>query len=196
MTEHVNLLDVLTEKRQLPPGCDAWAVRTVRPDGASQYGFRWPLFAGWVEAPGPIQYTNTSPCPVSIGDGLCLAYSWGGMALGCIAARTLLLCAHRTSDILGRVPGGDIARLERVYVAAVIDGERLIREHGRGANLSDADLRGAYLCGADLRGADLRGADLDGADLGGVDLTGAYLDGADLGDWERDPATGFARRKA
>lgn len=185
MSEYVNLLDVLTKDRKLPPGCDTWAIRSVRPDGASSFGFRWPLYAGWVEAPGPINYANASPSPVSVGDGICLAYSWGGMALGGVAARTLLLCAYSASDVLGGAPGGNITRLSRAHVAAVIDGERLIREHGRGAKLSCADLRGAYLRGADLADADLycadlEGADLDGADLDGADLRSAYLRGANL----------------
>ena len=50
----------------------------------------------------------------------------------------------------------------------------------RGAYLMGADLMGAYLMGADLTGADLRGAYLMGADLMGADLRGAYLTGADL----------------
>src|SRR5215218_5873867 len=50
-----------------------------------------------------------------------------------------------------------------------------------GADLREADLRGANLFGgADLRGADLSRADLRGAYLGGADLSGAYLGGADL----------------
>ena len=48
------------------------------------------------------------------------------------------------------------------------------------ADLSGADLRGAYLSDADLSGADLRGAYLSGADLRGADLRGAYLISADL----------------
>jgi len=51
---------------------------------------------------------------------------------------------------------------------------------GSGANLRDADLRGADLCGANLRDADLRGADLCGADLRDADLRGADLCGANL----------------
>jgi len=43
-----------------------------------------------------------------------------------------------------------------------------------------ADLRGADLCEADLRGADLRGADLREADLRGADLREANLRWADL----------------
>jgi hypothetical protein len=59
-------------------------------------------------------------------------------------------------------------------------------EKNRGANLVDAnlrgaDLRGANLGGANLEGANLRGAYLGGAYLGGVNLRGAYLGGAYLG---------------
>ena len=49
-----------------------------------------------------------------------------------------------------------------------------------GANLREADLRGADLGGADLGGANLREADLRGADLGGADLREANLREADL----------------
>jgi hypothetical protein len=51
---------------------------------------------------------------------------------------------------------------------------------GERANLSEADLRGAYLYGADLREADLREADLREADLRRADLRGAILCDADL----------------
>ena len=50
------------------------------------------------------------------------------------------------------------------------------------ADLSDADLSGAYLRDADLRGAYLRDADLRDADLSGAYLRGAYLRDADLSD--------------
>ncbi len=55
------------------------------------------------------------------------------------------------------------------------------------ANLSGADLRGAYLSDANLRdanlsGADLRGAYLSDANLRGADLRGAYLSDANLRD--------------
>ena len=49
-----------------------------------------------------------------------------------------------------------------------------------GADLRDADLRGANLWNADLQGADLRDADLRGANLWGADLWDANLQGADL----------------
>ena len=50
----------------------------------------------------------------------------------------------------------------------------------RGADLSEAELRGAYLMGANLRRADLRGADLSEAYLTGANLRGADLRRADL----------------
>ena len=51
---------------------------------------------------------------------------------------------------------------------------------GERANLSGADLSGAYLSGADLSGANLSGADLSGANLSRADLSGADLSRADL----------------
>ena len=71
----------------------------------------------------------------------------------------------------------------------------------RSANLYGADMRSANLYGADLGGADMRGANLGGANLYGADMRSADLGGADmrganLGDYERDPESGFARRKS
>lgn len=51
---------------------------------------------------------------------------------------------------------------------------------GEKADLSEAELRGAYLMGANLREADLRGADLSEAYLGEADLRRADLSEADL----------------
>ena len=48
------------------------------------------------------------------------------------------------------------------------------------ADLTGANLGGAYLTGANLGGAYLTGADLTGAYLGGANLGGAYLGGANL----------------
>ena len=58
--------------------------------------------------------------------------------------------------------------------------ETVLEAIRRGADLCDANLRGADLCGADLCGANLRGANLCGADLCDADLRGANLCGADL----------------
>jgi len=95
--------------------------------------------------------------------------------------------------------GADLrgADLRGAYLrGAYLYGADLYGADLRGADLYGADLRGADLYGADLYGAYLRGADLRGAYLGGADLCGADLRGADLDDWERDEATGYARRKA
>ena len=59
----------------------------------------------------------------------------------------------------------DAADLGRAVVAAI----------SGGADLRDANLRGANLGGADLGGANLRDANLRGADLGGANLRGANL---------------------
>ena len=58
--------------------------------------------------------------------------------------------------------------------------DTLIEAIKGGADLRDADLRGAYLGNADLRDADLRGADLRDAYLGNADLRDADLRDADL----------------
>ncbi len=65
-----------------------------------------------------------------------------------------------------------------------------VKANLRGAELSEADLQGAYLCAAclcsadlqeaNLRGADLCGAELNEADLREADLRGAYLHGVEL----------------
>lgn len=64
---------------------------------------------------------------------------------------------------------------------------------GERANLSCADLRGAYLSGADLRFSDLRFSDLSGvnlrdANLRDADLIGADLRGSDLSDTKNLPS--------
>ena len=51
---------------------------------------------------------------------------------------------------------------------------------GERANLSGADLSGAYLYGANLSGADLSGANLYVANLSWANLSGANLSGANL----------------
>uniref|UniRef100_A8M014 Pentapeptide repeat protein n=1 Tax=Salinispora arenicola (strain CNS-205) TaxID=391037 RepID=A8M014_SALAI len=179
-----SLLDVLTADRALPAGCDRWGIRTVTADLRSQHAYRWPGPSQWAHAPGPIDTDNTSESPTSPGDGICLARTWRAMASGCVPAVTLLLCAWSTADLLSDACG-DTWRLRRAYVVDIVDGARLVREHGCGANLRDADLWGANLRGADLSGANLRGAglwdaDLSGANLRGANLRGAGLSGADL----------------
>jgi hypothetical protein len=194
VSEYASVLDRLTEGRRLPKGCDTWGFKSVRPDGRTRGDFTWPLTAKWVEATGPF-HSHTGACPRAEGDGLCVATTYAGMASGGIPARTMLLTAHSSSDVLGSEPSSGKLRVRRVRIVAVLDGERVLREHGSRADLSRANLSGAYLSGAYLSGADLSRAylsraylsradlsraNLSGAYLSGAYLSGAYLSGADL----------------
>ncbi len=192
------LLDILTERRTLPDGYDAWGMRAVHPDFRSSYGFRWPFPGQVAQAAGPFARDNTGPCPASVGDGVCTAQTAAGMASGGIPAVTVLLTAHKLADVLGF--DNDKVRASQVLVVDVVDLPRLCRESMTEAdlcgadlyranlewadlyraNLYRADLYRANLEGADLRRADLYRADLCGADLCGADLRGADLTGADL----------------
>ena len=148
----VDLLTVLTDDRTLPEGCDTWGIRSVHPDLMSSRGFRWP-FPGQVASPqGPI-LDHRSSCPRAVGDGLCVATTWAGMASGGIPAITLLLVAHAASDVVGDDEPGKLRVGGPVHVVDVIDGARLVRARG-----ADVNLRGANLRDADLRYANLRGA--------------------------------------
>lgn len=147
-TTYRPLLDILTEGRTLPDGCDTWGMRSVRPDFTSSHGFRWPFPGGVAEAPGPISASNRGACPESDGDGICTALTAQGMASGGIPAITVLITAHAAADVLG----GDKmkVRVRRATVVEVVD----LPGMARAAKLSGADLGGANLDGANLDGAD------------------------------------------
>jgi len=192
------LLDILTEGRTLPDGCDTWGIRSVHPDFTSSRGFRWPFPGGVAEAPGPIIESNHDACPSAEGDGICTAITAQGMGSGGIPAHTVLITAHAAADVLG----GDETkvRVRRAAVVEVVDlpgmarAGKLSRANLYGADLYGADLRGAYLGRANLRranlgGADLGGADLRRADLGRANLRRANLGGADLGGADADQYT-------
>ena len=200
MADYRDLLPVIVEREgaALPDGFDSWGIKSIHPDLRTTHGYRWPAPGDIAECdPDLIIDINTDACPAQVGDGLCVATSWRGMASGGIPARTLLLVAYTCSDVLGRGVNAGKLRCPRVAVVALVDGERLLREAGTradlryanlrdadltGANLTGANLTGANLTGADLRDADLRYADLTGANLTGANLTGANLTGADLRD--------------
>ena len=77
--------------------------------------------------------------------------------------------------------GGERADLSSADLrGAYLSSANLSSAYLRGADLSSADLSSADLSGADLSGADLSSANLRGADLSGADLSSAYLSGADL----------------
>ena len=66
-------------------------------------------------------------------------------------------------------------RLHGMWINGEMGGDRA---NLTGANLTDANLRGAKLTGANLTGANLRGANLTDAYLTGANLRGANLTGA------------------
>jgi hypothetical protein len=109
----------------LPEGCDTWGIRSVRPDMRSSRRFRWPYPGGVAKAPGPIDDDNSDACPSHIGDGICLAGSWRGMAQTCIPSITLLLVAYAAKDVLGADLGDLKFRVAQCHVVDVIDGARL-----------------------------------------------------------------------
>lgn len=185
-TEYRNLIPVIVEREQaeMPDWCDSWGIKSVRPDLRTSHGFRWP-FPGQVAEcdPGriiPEPRTPNGGCPQQVGDGLCVATSWRGMASGDIPASTLLLAAYRSSEVLDASETVGKLLLPRVAVVALVDGADLIRAEGERSDLRGANLRGANLRGADLRGADLQRADLQRSDLQGANLQGANLWCADL----------------
>ena len=54
-TTYRPLLDILTEGRTLPDGCDIWGMRSVHPDFTSSRGFRWDAdqYTRWPEGFNP-----------------------------------------------------------------------------------------------------------------------------------------------
>jgi uncharacterized protein YjbI with pentapeptide repeats len=179
------------------------AFRSVHADFTSSHGFRWPFPGGTATAPKPRgkAYT-TGSCPQFIGDGLCLAKTAYGAALGGIHLHTVLVVSYTKASVLGQ--DANKLRVRSCKVLEVLDFPELLRANMvadvvkdnlygadlngadlnganlRGANLNGAILRAALLYGAILNGADLRGANLRGADLFRADLNGANLYGADL----------------
>ena len=79
----------------------AW--RAVRPDLRSSNGFRWPFPGKKAVAPLPegSVFTRGNPCPVFVGDGLCLAKTWRGAASGGIPAITCLEVTYKPEHVLG-----------------------------------------------------------------------------------------------
>ncbi len=185
-TEYRDLIPVIVEREhaEMPEWCDSWGIKSVRPDLRTAHGYKWP-FPGQVAEcdPGriiPAPRTPNGGCPQQVGDGLCVATSWRGMASGGIPASTLLLVAYRSSEVLDASERDVKLLLPRVAVVALVDGARLLNEEGRRADLRGANLRGMDLRGADLEGADLQGADLQRANLQSANLRDAYLQRANL----------------
>lgn len=176
-----DLLSIIVETTGavMPESFDSWGLKAIHPDRVTTHGFQWALPGGLNLSNHAFNPENTSPCPSEPGDGLCVATTWLGMASGGVPARMMLLVAYREADVAGGDP--DKLRIKGVVASvALVDGARLVREHGREANLQCANLRGADLQRADLQDADLQYAKLQGADLRGADLQDADLRYADL----------------
>lgn len=150
-TEYRDLLPVIVETTgaTMPRSFDSLGLKSVLPDLMTTRWFRWASPGGTNISNDGLNRGNESACPEVPGDGLCVATTWRGMASGGIPARTLLLVAYRAADVVGRdEPAGKLRIGAEVATVALIDGERLIREHGGRADLHGADLRGADLQGA------------------------------------------------
>ena len=153
MTEQRDVLARLTQGYTIEPGY-VWGMRSVRYDFSSSRGFRWPFPGNWAEAAGPFTNRPDTGCPSKVGDGICTATTFEGMASGGVPAHVVLLTAHSMGDVLGSEPGK--VRARRIYVVDVVDMPAWLRGTGApGANLSRANLYGANLYGADLTGANL-----------------------------------------
>jgi hypothetical protein len=180
VSDYANALERIVGDRELPDGYDRWGMKSTRADLTTRNGFQWAFPGKVTKVPkSGIDTDNTGPCPSREGDGLSVALTYAGMASGGMPARTVLLLAIKDRHVLGS--DSDKLRVRSALVVALLDGERLARDHLYRANLYSANLRGANLRGANLRGADLRGADLDGADLAAANLAAANLAAANLG---------------
>ncbi len=175
------LQEVIVKNRTLPPGCDRWGIKSVSAGLTTHNGFSWlpAVHNGYLEASDP-DPVNLGPCPGYMGDGLCVAWTWRGMASGGIPANTLLLLAYRSQDVLGFDNEDGKARVTRVEFVDVIDGAELIRNHGAGADLEFANLQGMDLSCGELRGADLSRVNADHARFHGATLHEANLSCGEL----------------
>ena len=102
--EPIDLIPVIVERENaiLPDWCDSWGIKSVHPDLRTYGGYQWPYPGHTAECdPGRLVPENTGACPSQIGDGLCVATSARGMASGGIPARTLLLVAYASGEVLG-----------------------------------------------------------------------------------------------
>ena len=186
-----DLIPVIVEREgaTLPEGFDSWGIKSVRPDLRTHNGYKWPGEGHVAECdPARIVPESDNACPTQEGDGLCVAWTWQGMASGGIPARTLLLVAYKSDEVLGRVSDAGKLRTRSVAVVAIVDGEKLLREAGKDADLRNADLSYAYLSDADLRRANLSYAYLRSANLHGADLSSAVADQYTLWPDNFDPA--------
>ena len=188
----------------LPEGFDSWALKSTSPDLTTFDRYQWPQPGGIAECdPAEIVVGSDGPCPSEYGDGLCVGLNWDAMASGGFPARTLLLVAYATKDILGQ--GDGKVRVSKAAVVAIVDGERLLNGHSKTQDLSGASLEGmkfnfSRMCGitltsanisrasfrmacledANLKWAEANRADFSHAFMRGANFYSSYLGGADF----------------
>ena len=158
----------------LPEGFDSWALKSTRPDLTTFDHYQWPQPGGVAECdPAEIVVGSDGPCPSAYGDGLCVGLNWDAMASGGFPARTLLLVAYATKDILGR--GDGKVRVSKAAVVAIVDGERLLAEHSK-----MQDLTGASLEGMKFNFSRMYGITLTSANIQRASFREAYLEDANF----------------
>ena len=178
----------------LPEGFDSWALKSTRPDLTTFDRYQWPQPGGVAECdPAEIVVGSDGPCPSAYGDGLCVGLNWDAMASGGFPARTLLLVAYATKDILG--DGSGKVRVSKAAVVAIVDGEWLLNEHSKTQDLSGALLEGmmfnfsrmsgitltsASISRASFRMACLEDANLKWAIATRADFSHAFMRGANF----------------
>ena len=178
----------------LPEGFDSWALKSTRSDLTTFDRYQWPQPGGIAECdPAEIFVGSDGPCPSAYGDGLCVGLNWDAMASGGFPARTLLLVAYATKDILGQ--GSGKVRVSKAAVVAIVDGERLLAEHSNTQDLSGALLEGmmfnfSSMCGITLTSANisrasfritcLEDANLQWAQANRADFSYAFMRGANF----------------
>lgn len=168
----------------LPEGFDSWALKSTRADLTTFDLYQWPQPGGIAECdPAEIVVGSDGPCPSAYGDGLCVGLNWDAMASGGFPARTLLLVAYATKDILGQ--GDGKVRVSKAAVVAIVDGERLLNEHSKTQDLSGASLTGmtfnfSRMCGITLTSANISRASFRMACLEDANLKWAIANRADF----------------
>jgi hypothetical protein len=181
MTTYKPFLDLILEHADYDQGnLKHVGLKAVNPDFTSRNGFRWAFPGHWTRDPADEGSHTTEVCPVKPGDGLSVAKTTRGMTQGGYQPRTVLVVGF--NRVLAE--DTDKWKVATAKTLAVVDGLKIIRNHGDGAYLTRA-----YLTGADLTRADLTGADLTGADLTGAYLTRAY----GRTDWDALVARGAVR---
>jgi uncharacterized protein YjbI with pentapeptide repeats len=179
MTDYKPFLNVVLDNTEFDQGqLKHVALKAVNPDFTTRNGFQWAFPDRWTRDPADTGNYSPNLCPTKPGDGLSVAKTVAGMASGGYSPVTVLIVGFSEADLLQEADNK--IKIRKAKTLAVVDGLKLIRNHGKEAYLARANLARAYLGGAYLEGANLEGANLARANLARAYLGGAYLEGANL----------------